>query len=70
MPDDDPQGGGFFNLGGVVCPKCGQRLPLFRVPTSLHQLMWGGWTCPDCGCEMDKWGKAVDSGDASTGTPG
>ena len=59
MADDKPQDGGFINLGGVDCPKCGQRMPTFRVPRSLHQLMWGGWTCPNCGCEMDKWGKTI-----------
>jgi hypothetical protein len=62
MSDDTEQHGGFINLGGTDCPNCGQRMPTFRVPSSLHQIMWGGWTCPNCGCEMDKWGKAVGSG--------
>jgi hypothetical protein len=68
MPDETEPRGGFVNLGGTDCPKCGQRMPTFRVPTSLHQLMWGGWSCPSCGCEMDKWGKEIDAGEA--GSPG
>ena len=70
MSDDDLNEGGFINLGGVDCPGCGQRMPRFRIPSSLHQLMWGGWTCPNCGAEMDKWGKPVESGNAGTGGPG
>jgi hypothetical protein len=49
-----------INLGGVNCPKCATRMPAFRVPGTLHQLMWGGWTCPNCGCHMDRWGSAVE----------
>jgi hypothetical protein len=61
MSDDEQQRQGFVNLGGTDCPKCGQRMPAFRVPANLHQLMWGGWTCPNCGCDMDKWGKPKDA---------
>jgi predicted RNA-binding Zn-ribbon protein involved in translation (DUF1610 family) len=53
----------FINLESVDCPKCGQRMPTLRVPESLHELMWGGWTCPNCGCEMDKWGKPRNAED-------
>ncbi len=49
-----------IDLGTVRCPECDEPLPALRVPDSLHQLMWGGWTCPKCGCRMDKWGKPVD----------
>jgi hypothetical protein len=49
-----------LNLEAVHCPRCGQQLPALRVPATLRQLMWGGWTCPNCGCRMDKWGKAID----------
>ena len=66
MSDETEPRGGFINLGGTDCPKCGQRTPTFRVPTSLHQMMWGGWTCPSCGCELDKWGKALDAGEAGS----
>lgn len=66
MSDDAEQPGGFINLGGVDCPSCGEAMPKFRVPSSLHQLMWGGWTCAHCGAEMDKWGKPIESGGGGT----
>jgi len=47
------------NLEKVICPKCGEQLPALRVPKDMHELMWGGWTCPKCGCRMDKWGKEI-----------
>ena len=53
-----------INLEAVDCPKCGERMPFVRIPDSMFQLLWGGWTCPNCDCKMDKWGKVVDS-DAS-----
>ncbi len=61
MTDEQETSEAGINLQAVDCPKCGQGLPRLRVPASLHQLMWGGWTCPNCGCEMDKWGKAKDT---------
>ena len=42
------------------CPKCREKQPIIRIPTSLKQLMWGGHTCNNCGCEMDKYGKEID----------
>jgi hypothetical protein len=36
----------------MSCPLCGAALPAVRVPTSLRQLMWGGWTC-SCGAELN-----------------
>lgn len=49
-----------INLETPLCPDCGVRVQTVRVPTSLRQGMWGGWTCTTCGCEMDKWGKRID----------
>ena len=49
-----------INLKQVTCPACGENLPGLRVPRNLHQLMWGGWSCPHCHCRMDKWGQPVD----------
>lgn len=48
-----------INLDTVHCPECKERMPMLRVPDNLHQLMWGGWRCPKCGCQMDKWGKPL-----------
>ena len=43
----------------MCCPRCGEKMPFLgiRKPTSLQQSFWGGWTCPKCGCEIDKWGR-------------
>lgn len=48
-----------INLEEVRCPGCNEPMPQVRIPDTLHQLMWGGWTCPKCGCRMDKWGKRI-----------
>ena len=44
------------------CPKCGYKLPRFRKPSSGKQAMWGGWTCPSCGAELDRHGKLIGEG--------
>ena len=49
-----------INLDAVDCPQCGHRMPVIRMPESVHQLLWGGWSCPNCGRKMDKWGKAIE----------
>jgi hypothetical protein len=38
------------------CPDCGTPLPKFRTPQSPKQAMWGGWTCPKCGIDIDRKG--------------
>jgi len=38
------------------CPECGTPLPKFRKPTNRQQAMWGGWTCPKCGIDIDRKG--------------
>lgn len=57
--DDDRWG---INLREVNCPNCGRVMPAIRKPQSLRQFLWGGWTCSDCGCQMDKWGKPIGLG--------
>jgi hypothetical protein len=37
----------------VSCPRCGLLMPVPRKPTSRRQMLYGGWTCEGCGCEMD-----------------
>lgn len=46
-----------LNLQPVNCPACGSPMPKVRQPESLKQALWGGGTCTQCGCEMDKWGR-------------
>jgi hypothetical protein len=49
------------NLNEVHCPDCGDRMPAIRIPDNFHQLMWGGWICPKCKCEMDKYGNKIQN---------
>jgi hypothetical protein len=42
------------------CPECGEQMPRFRKPANRRQTLWGGWTCPKCGCEMDRRGRKVE----------
>jgi len=46
-----------INADAVCCPRCGAAQPAVRMPRSFRQMVWGGWTCKGCGCEMDKWGR-------------
>jgi hypothetical protein len=54
-----------INTEPVFCPRCKAQLPKLREPGSLHQALWGGWTCPVCGAGVDKWGREV----AAAGPP-
>jgi hypothetical protein len=47
--------------GGVDCPKCGTRQPTWRKPNSFRQTLLGGWTCANCGTEIDRRGKAIET---------
>jgi len=47
------------NLNRVNCPQCGTEQPRIRLPGSVQEMMWGGTTCKNCGCQMDKYGKQV-----------
>src|SRR5438477_9762631 len=48
-----------MNLKPPRCRKCGEPAPVFRAPKSLNQALWGGWTCAECGFELDKWGEPM-----------
>ena len=41
------------------CAECGAPAPRVRRPANRRQRLWGGWTCPECGCEMDRRGRPV-----------
>jgi hypothetical protein len=41
----------------TTCPRCRTPMPALRKPTSIAEGMWGGWTCPTCGCKVDKYGQ-------------
>jgi len=44
-----------------ACPECGTPAPTVRKPANRRQLLWGGWTCPKCGRELDRRGRKVDA---------
>lgn len=63
---DSMRGGKWgINTQPVFCPRCGEKAPTVRQPTSTRQAMWGGWTCSKCGCEMDKWGTEISPAENS-----
>jgi transposase-like protein len=43
-----------------ACPECGTRAPKVRKPANRRQAMWGGWTCQQCGRELDRRGRIVE----------
>ena len=49
-----------INTKRLVCPSCGAEAPKFRKPKNKRQLLWGGFTCEQCGAEVDKWGREID----------
>ncbi len=40
-----------------VCDVCGAPAPVVRKPANWRQALWGGWTCPQCRSEFDRWGR-------------
>lgn len=49
-----------INLTPGTCGQCGTPRPMVRKPANWRQAMWGGWTCTECGLEVDKWGQPVE----------
>ncbi len=50
-----------INLHRVSCPSCDAPMPRIRIPASIEQALLGGWTCPRCHCQIDKWGRKISS---------
>jgi hypothetical protein len=48
-----------INLATVSCPNCNALLTGThrQEKRSLKQAMWGGYTCPVCVAQIDKWGR-------------
>ena len=44
------------HLNRIDCPVCGKRVPFASRPTSVRQALLGGWTCRECGAELDEMG--------------
>lgn len=49
-----------INLKPAACTQCGTPAPLVRKPANASQTLWGGWTCAECGFELDKWGRPLE----------
>lgn len=47
-------------VSAVKCPTCATRQPGLRIPNSLRQTFLGGWTCANCGTEIDRHGHVLD----------
>ena len=45
------------NFETVFCPKCKTKQPQIRIPKNLREALWGGYTCKNCGCKMNKHGE-------------
>jgi hypothetical protein len=45
------------------CPECGTPAPKVRTPANRRELLWGGWTCPKCKCELDRRGRKLPASD-------
>ena len=43
----------------VLCPDCGTEQPAVRAPKNFHQFVFGGWTCKNCSCNMNKHGDKI-----------
>jgi len=56
------QGRWGISLSRTSCPRCGTRLPMIRKPATREEALWGGWTCPQCGCQVDKYGRELGAG--------
>jgi hypothetical protein len=48
-----------INLTTPYCRHCREPMPVMRVPANFRQGFWGGWTCSECGLEVDKWGEPL-----------
>lgn len=41
------------------CPKCNHPLKPFRKPESFHEVLWGGWRCPECRSRISRTGRLL-----------
>jgi predicted RNA-binding Zn-ribbon protein involved in translation (DUF1610 family) len=50
---------GINTIGQFECPNCHKIHGQMRVPRNLRQTLWGGFTCDQCGLEVDKWNRPI-----------
>lgn len=48
-----------INFKAGHCPHCETPALGGRMPKTLREFLWGGWTCRSCGTRIDKWGRPV-----------
>ena len=49
-----------INLSSPIeCPGCHRMHGQIRTPRNLRQALWGGYTCDQCGLEVDKWNRPI-----------
>ncbi len=53
-----------INWKPAACTECGTAAPVVRMPANRRQALWGGWTCAECGLELDKWGRPIEGQDS------
>lgn len=46
-------------INSIVCAKCGTKPPRFGNPRKWRHIIWGGWTCRNCGAAHDRYGRAT-----------
>jgi len=39
------------------------RKKLLLKRQEIIEMLWGGWTCPKCGMEIDGWGNVIRVGE-------
>ncbi|HLW63238.1 MAG TPA: hypothetical protein VKY33_07525 [Flavobacterium sp.] len=49
----------YFNFEQAKCGQCGCPQEYFRIPKNWRQFLWGGYTCPNCHSELDKFGDVI-----------
>jgi len=46
-------------LKRLKCSNCETELNYFRFPKNVKQFLWGGYSCSNCKCELDKFGNKI-----------
>ena len=50
-----------ITLKNVKCPNCHLQQSFFRLPKNKSQILFGGYTCPNCNTELDKFGTKINT---------
>jgi hypothetical protein len=50
---------GINTVTQIECPGCHRLHGQIRTPRNVRQMLWGGFTCSQCGVEVDKWNRPI-----------